>query len=106
MPREKINHAAPFEPTTNGDGPAIHGESWPEPEALLSWTRGADYGPGFVQVALECPRAYILNLAADLKANPDMETIGVYSPALTRDHVNALVRTARKARDQAFGRDE
>lgn len=107
MPREKINHAALFEPRTDaGSGPEIHGESWPEPEVHIGWTCGVDHGPGFVQVSVDCPRAYILNLAEELRREPTQDSIGVFSPALVRDDVNALIRTSRRARDQAYGRDE
>lgn len=107
MPREKINHASEFTPASDDSSPApVHGEAWPEPEANVSWTRGGDYGIGFVQVSLDCPRGYIENLMQDLARNGDTPGVSVFSPALKRGEINKLIQTLRRARDQAYGRDE
>lgn len=109
MPREQINFPRPFEPVPDDCvPPPIHGEAWPEPELNVSWTRAADHGMGLVQVSLLLPVAYVKHLAADL-ANPERPEpsgIGAFSPALNRDEMNRLIRTLRRARDQAYGQDE
>jgi hypothetical protein len=107
MPREKINQAPEFIPCTHdGDCPPIHGEAWPEPEVHVSWTRGSDHGVGFVQVSLDCPHAYVESFARDLEADSDAPTVSVFSPSLDRSAVNRMIQTLRRARDQAYGRDE
>ncbi len=109
MPREQINYPAPYEPSVaNSADLAVHGESWPEPEVHVSWTRTADHGPGHVQVSLLLPVGYVKHLAAALDApdTPEPSGIGAYSPALTRDELNRMIRTLRRARDQAYGQDE
>jgi len=111
MPREQINFPAPLEPSQdwNGTPPPVHGEAWPEPELNVSWTRAADHGPGNVQVSLLLPTAYVEHLAKSL-ADPDspagVSGIGAFSPSLPRDELNRLIRTLRRARDQAYGADE
>lgn len=107
MPREKINHAAEFTPHAyDGDWPPIHGEAWPEPEVHVSWTRGGDHGIGFVQVSLDCPHAYLDSFTKDTDRDSDVTTASVFSPSLDRSAVNRMIQTLRRARDQAYGRDE
>lgn len=116
MPREQINYPAPFEPRcTCGENaacsncpPPIHGEAWPEPELSVSWNKAGDYGPGHVQVSLLLPAGYLKHLATSLQSadTPVPSGIGAYSPALPRDELNKLIRTLRRARDQAYGADE
>jgi hypothetical protein len=116
MPKEQINFPAPFEPrcTCSGnDGctncpPAIHGEAWPEPELNIGWGKANDYGPGHVQVSMLLPVGYLKHLAASLASADAAAPAGIaaFSPALSRDELNRLIRMARKARDEAFGRDE
>lgn len=38
-------------------------------------------------------------------ADPDSPELGVYAD-LNREQINTLIRSLRKARDQAYGRDE
>ncbi len=109
MPREQINFPAPFEPQfDNSPDLAVHGESWPEPELNVSWTRGVDHGIGVVQVSMLLPVAYVKHLANSLADPERMEPsgIGAFSPSLSRDELNRLIRTLRRARDQAYGHDE
>lgn len=107
MPREKINHAAPFTPVPDDCvGPAIHGESWPEPEVHLQWNREGDHGYGHAQVGIDLPRKYLLNLAEELERNADAPSVLAFSPVLGRPELNRLIQVARRARDQAYGRDE
>lgn len=109
MPREQINFPAPFEPHfDNSPDLAVHGESWPEPELNVSWTRAADHGMGNVQVSLLLPVGYVKHLGAALAEPDGLEPsgIGAFSPSLGRDELNRLIRTLRRARDQAYGADE
>lgn len=38
--------------------------------------------------------------------NPDKPDAGLFSDDMTRDQINNLIKVLRRARDQAFGRDE
>lgn len=108
MPREKINQAAPFTPVPdNSVGLPIHGESWPEPEVHISWIHGTHDVAGHVQVAIDCDAEYLKHLVALAEDDRvDGTNMLVFSPVLDRVAVNKLIRTARRARDQAYGRDE
>lgn len=107
MPREKINHAAPFTPVPDDCvAPAVHGESWPEPEVHVQWTHEGDHGFGHSQVGIDLPRGYVLHLAEELERRPDAPSVMAFSPVLERRELNRLIQTARRARDQAYGRDE
>lgn len=107
MPREQINHPAPFQPRAESIGLAIHGESWPEPEVHLSWLAGSHDAPGHVQVAINCDVAYLRHLLAEAEDDRiDGPCAFAFSPILDRTAMNKLIRTARRARDQAYGRDE
>jgi hypothetical protein len=74
----------------------------------VSWGREG----GYVQVATTCPdldRAVTVakEIVEFKAAHPDetLLTTG-YHADLDRARINELIRTLRKARDQAFGRDE
>lgn len=110
MPREQINYPEPFvarEPSCDGssDEP-IHGESWPEPTVHVSWLSATGDHDGHVQVALKVPRAYLETLLRDDVASSFGDQQGVFSPVLDRMALNRMIRVLRKARDQAYGRDE
>ena len=110
MPREQINFPGPFKPQyDNSSEMAIHGESWPEPELNVSWNKDGDCASGRVQISIDLPVDYVRHLA---KCIEDDETglhpsaIGAFTPALSRDDINRMIRVLRRARDQAHGRDE
>ena len=116
MPKEQINYPAPFEPRCTCGGnegctncpPAIHGEAWPEPELSVSWGKANDYGPGHAQVSMKLPGRYLKHLADSLESDttPSPSGIGAFSPPLSRDELNRMIRILRQARDHAYGRDE
>lgn len=106
MPREQINRPQfgvvidPGDP----DVPAPVGTKIEtNPAAVhVGWNRA-----GWVQVSLEADPSYF-RFVAD---NPDGEAVAdgrtsAYSPPLGREELNKLIRVLRRARDQAYGRDE
>jgi hypothetical protein len=106
MPREQINFPQPVETqygSCDGKGNSEqHVEVNTDPAVHVNWhNAGNDHG-GHVQVSLECDRAYLASFTDVL----DDDRRNLYSPVLTRSDVNKLIRTLRKARDQAYGRDE
>lgn len=92
MPREKINQA----------GTAF------DPHSACSETVGVQVGwarDGHVQLCLEADTKYFTYVTE----HPDAPEVGrttAYSPVLSRSEVNNLIRALRRARDQAYGRDE
>ena len=80
----------------------------------VSWSREATH----VQIATKCVHAadhtaYVHESFMDyLKPLPEDERLGVLSmmaglySTLDRDAINNIIRVLRRARDQAFGRDE
>lgn len=104
MPREQINFPAiqdvkNFDPT----GAPIHGEAWRDPVLLVSWQANPDH-EGHVQVALSNPQSYLKSaMGSAVTSDQDIE---LFTPVLNRDQLNRLIRVLRRARDQAYGRDE
>ncbi len=106
MPKEMINSPRVFDPTAVDERtPPIHGEAWADPTLHVSWHRNGDVNmPGHVQVALGLPIEYVKHLMCCFDGvTPSMDA---YTPPLTRQDLNKLILTLRKARDQAYGRDE
>lgn len=114
MPREQINY-----PNINGviilDGNELEyeegagvpegGKVFPDPALHVNWqASGADYGNPHVQLSLQMPAGFLRARAEGLHEST-VDT-WIYSPALTREELNKLIRTLRNARDKAFGRDE
>lgn len=112
MPREQINYPKPFEPcesSTSGstNDPIIHGESWSEPIVSVNWLGATGDHDGHAQVSIEVSRKYLEMLAdRDYDQSSRGMTATVYSGVLARADLNRLVRSSRRARDQAYGRDE
>lgn len=103
MPKEQINfpeaqqtHAAVM------DGGVVTEQStttYTDPAVHVNWhAAGTDRG-GHVQVSLECDRSYYEQFPDEVRGER-------YSPVLSRSEVNKLIRILRRARDQAYGRDE
>lgn len=111
MPREQINYPDTFVRDPAYDKIGIHGQSWPNPVIHVSWYPQKD-DAGYAQVSIQCPTAYIEHMAALVResdgpeALPDTGFIHAFSPALKRHEINKLIRVLRRARDQAYGRDE
>lgn len=103
MPREQINFPQPVE-THNGsidaDGVVEQSvEVSTDPAIHVNWHNAGNDHEGHVQVSLECDRTYFEQF-------PDEDRGCRYSPVLSRSDVNKLIRVLKRARDQAYGRDE
>lgn len=105
MPYEHINHPTPVEPDADAAIPQS-GVTWPHPQLTVHWQREDAGGPGVVELSLDCPRAYLEDLARTLDAAPDLDSLRVFLSPVSRADVNTLIRTVRRARDAAYGRDE
>lgn len=127
MPKEKINHAAAYlqqiDPLADmPEGTVLVGEvsniEWNPlagAESPGAWvpdapiTRDAELAVGWlkdswIQLSIEGEPSYF-RMAAESIDGEDGRT-SVYTPPLSRDEVNKLIRSLRRARDQVFGRDE
>jgi hypothetical protein len=133
MPREQINFPKSHPAVVTGISPA---EPWPsdtpptfgevtydyvDPRLHVNWLRVDDFGAGHVQLSLEAHPQDILGRANDARAILDklapaapgeMQTLSAdtsifqYTPTLTRDEINKLIRVLRRARDAVYGSDE
>lgn len=107
MPREQINFPPPVEThygSIDENGVTEqHSEIRTDPAVHVNWHNVGNDHDGHVQVALECDREYLKELVEKLQ---DEDRICVSSSTLSRSDVNKLVRVSRRARDQAYGRDE
>jgi hypothetical protein len=106
MPREQINYPQFGVVIDPGDsGHPVGTEIEKHPSAIhVGWNRA-----GWVQLSLEADPSYF-RFVAD---NPDgapfddgSQGTSAYSPVLNRVEINKLIRALRRARDQAYGRDE
>lgn len=125
MPREQINYPPIGFDDCSTDEPtatltADHQQGVPvyarrgvagrahEPTVHVGWLNSPD-GAGWVQVHMEAAPEYF-RFVADHPDGPSLEQgvqrTSAYSPVLNRDEINRLIRVLRRARDQAYGRDE
>lgn len=116
MPREQINYPKAATGTLMLEGilSDTGGTATIAPDSPLSGEVVTRCAPvvhvgwqkdGWVQVAIEGDVSYF-RFAAE---HPDGETSDrstVYVDPMSRDEINKLIRTLRRARDQVFGRDE
>lgn len=96
MPRERIQHGTPaYETEEAADigSPALD----------VEWTREPT---GHVQVAIEMSREQWLRNAETLQADEQVTRRAIYTDSLSRHEINHLIKTLRRARDAAYGRDE
>ena len=105
MPFEHINHPTPVEPDPDAAIPQS-GVAWAHPQLTVHWQREAADGPGVVELSLDCPRAYLEYQARTLDAAPELDSLRVFLSPVSRADINGLIRTLRRARDAAYGRDE
>lgn len=108
MPREQITYS-PLVPT---DNPNVFNESHRR-NVHISWN-----ATGWIQLGIDVTLAELRGMvsateaqAADArKVTPSLSAEGfpfrVQSDVLDRTEANKLIRTARNARDKAYGRDE
>lgn len=119
MPRERVHHGkqwahkevpetenhsaytkvVQFEPAMD---PADYDKITEDPSLEVNWSR--EYG--HVQVSIDFSREQWLACAKDLEDNPDIIRKAIYTDALSRKDINDMIRTLRRARDAAYGRDE
>lgn len=72
------------------------------PGVELHWSR--EYGN--VQLSVEFPAEQWIVNAEQLKEDPDIKMRGIFTDGLSRREINDLIRTLRRARDAAYGKDE
>lgn len=102
MPREQINFPETHKVHTGSkiDGAAEDGvEDYTDPAVHVNWHSAGNDHSGHVQVSLECDRSYFEKFPAEDRGDR-------YSPILSRSDVNKLIKVLKRARDQAYGRDE
>jgi hypothetical protein len=93
MPKEQINH--PQQVTS--DSP--QGYTTTSPTLHVGWNRA-----GWVQVSIATDTSSLARLVEDAQKHGESEP-AIYTDELSRDEINRLIRTLRKARDQAYGAD-
>jgi len=123
MPKEQINYPSAIEHpgriTTAASGdPASSGldgdEAWYEPVVNVRWHTAGHDRAGNVQVSLQAPIAAWAQMGDRLRDAERNKTVEweegwmpeAYSPSLSRSEINGLIKVLRRARDQAYGRDE
>lgn len=113
MPRERITSPSSTYTLDGNDFDVLDSDSIPEgavsiqvPQLHVSWTKADhEYGSSaHVQVALEVDARHVMERFA---SNTHETTRNwFYTDTLDRTTINLLIRTLRRARDTAFGRDE
>lgn len=109
MPREQINFPHP-QVTHSGsidENGIVEQSSETHTDAAIhvQWLRGAEHDtPGHVQIAFEADPSYLKIVVAE--PNELDGRTSAYSPVLSRAEINKMIQVLRKARDQAYGRDE
>lgn len=73
-----------------------------DPSLEINWDR--DHGN--VQVSIDFSREQWLACAKDFEETPDLIKKAIYTGSLSRRDINEMIKTLRRARDAAFGRDE
>jgi len=122
MPNEQINHGQPYlyrettasdgvpsgyvtDTYTGGEPPAgwtvVH-----EPSLHVHWDRQEARRAGHVQVSLDLDRFDVLRTAAEVEQDGAITKRGIFTGALDRAELNHLIRTLKRARDAAYGKDE
>lgn len=101
MPREQINYPHEPEPGTqvsklDGCGPP---DPCLEPTLHVGWRKGS-----YIQVSIEADGSYFRFATENPDTTTDRST--VYSEPLSRQEINKMIRSLRRARDQVFGCDE
>jgi hypothetical protein len=110
-PRNRVEHAGSLpdddQPVPEYARRGVAGSA-NEPTINVGWLASPD-GAGWVQVHMEADPAYF-RFVADNPDGPPLDDgskrTSAYSPVLNRDEINKLIRVLRRARDQAYGRDE
>lgn len=76
-----------------------------DPALHVHWQpTGQDFGTGHVQVSVQMEASYFKARAESL--DESVSHTSVFTPELSREEINKLIRVLRTARDKAYGRDE
>lgn len=115
MPKERINNPPvvyagqdegpiAWKPAEGAGSPGAWVEAAPQEIRRDAVVTVGWHKDSWVQISLEGEPSYF-RMAAE---HPDIseERTSVYTPPLTRDDINKLIRVLRRAREQVFGRDE
>lgn len=105
MPKEQINRPKPHEvisASKAGDEYTETRETHTDPAVWVAWDRDRETDAGHVQLTVSCGYGYV----KDLVAAEWGSDVLVSSGGLSRSEVNKLIATLRRARDQAYGKDE
>ncbi len=126
MPRERVHHGKLYVDEPNVEpglvtdsgrpaGVAAHAMRVYQPGEILAegekirekpslddnWRRD----PGWVQLSIEAPADW-WDQFAEGRDNVEQSHYAVFTDILTREELNNLIRTLRRARNAAFGEDE
>lgn len=101
MPKEQITYPRVRQVEHNGGTLTLPDTTGVSDDVCVSvgWNRA-----GWVQVNLNTPTAHLASVLSSY-TNDNAGDATVYSETLSREEVNKLIRTLRKARDQAYGSD-
>lgn len=105
MPREQIVFPRVHDILVSQSGKpdkVIEHRSAPIPH--VTWHQDARYGGGWIQVMFECDRGWLADLLKDIPE--DQPVVEIHSEILDRAAANRLIRAGRRARDNAYGKDE
>lgn len=108
MPREQINYPAriadDIDSKPSDGGVPVYARrgtgGCTAPSLHVGWQMDS-----WVQIHFEADRQYFEFIAENPDASDPDRTTG-YTPVLSRDEINKLIKVLRRARDQAYGRDE
>jgi hypothetical protein len=104
MPREQI--IFPRSLAVPDDDPRAVPDTRPAPPfpiPHITW-HGDAAGGGWVQIMFDCDRRFLEDLLQDIPKDSDV--VEIHSEVLDRAATNRLIKAGRRARDQAYGRDE
>lgn len=99
MPRETVVHGTEYVHShLSEDGRSGEVEHRQNPDVNVNWNRDGEW----VQLAVTVDRRYL----EDLLLGPVADRVSIPTEVLTRQQINHLIRTLRRARDAAYGSDE
>jgi hypothetical protein len=114
MPKEQINYPHPYRtghslPGLPEDPDQLYMTA--DPALFVRWHAAGHDSTGHVQLSISefekaAPAEYEALENDTHLVNPLKTVAEHYCPPLTRSELNDLIRVLRKARDQAYGRDE
>lgn len=77
-----------------------------DPALIVHWNPAGDDRSGLVQVSTVKYDQVKWSEYDEAPAWPREPSAELFSPPLSRSEINAMIRVLRRARDQAYGRDE